>query len=101
MDRNFSIKQGTSNLKVTRRQFPITSAYAFTDYRAQGQTISNSLVDIATPPSGGLTPFNIYVSLSRGHGRDNDERLAQLDSETEKWWHAREVGNRVSSTDVA
>lgn len=64
------------------------------------------------PPSGGLTPFNIYVALSRGRGRDNirllrnfdekllmmhpcehlrieDERLARLDMETQKWWYEK------------
>ena len=35
---------------VRRRQFPITAAYAFTDYRSQGQTITYVLVDIAPPP---------------------------------------------------
>jgi hypothetical protein len=35
---------------VNRRQFPITAAYAFTDYRSQGQTLPYVLVDIASPP---------------------------------------------------
>jgi len=56
-----------------------------------------------------LTPFSVYVALSRGPGRDNirlsqdfdeklmmfhprehlrveDERLTRLDVELEKWW---------------
>ena len=37
---------------VRRRQFPMTAAYAFTDYRSQGQTLSAVIVDIATPPTG-------------------------------------------------
>ena len=37
---------------VRRRQFPITAAYAFTDYRSQGQTLPAMIVDIATPPTG-------------------------------------------------
>ncbi|KAG1789545.1 uncharacterized protein HD556DRAFT_1243708 [Suillus plorans] len=66
---------------VIRVQLPLTPAYAFTDYRSQGQTISNTIVDIAQPPSGKLTPFNVCVALSRGHGRENirlrdfDEKL--------------------------
>ncbi|OAX36992.1 hypothetical protein K503DRAFT_694053, partial [Rhizopogon vinicolor AM-OR11-026] len=36
----------------------ITPAYAFTDYRSQGQTISHTIIDIGTPPTGGLMPFN-------------------------------------------
>jgi hypothetical protein len=42
---------------VQRRQFAITLAYAFTDYRAQGQTIPTVIVDVATPPSGILIMF--------------------------------------------
>ncbi|KIK25556.1 hypothetical protein PISMIDRAFT_48220, partial [Pisolithus microcarpus 441] len=84
-------------------------AYAFTDYRAQGQTISSVIVDIARPPSGGLNLFNLYVALSRSSGRDTirllrdfneklflcnhstdllaeDDRLAVLDEQTKGWW---------------
>ncbi|KAG8793356.1 hypothetical protein FRC12_002950 [Ceratobasidium sp. 428] len=95
---------------VNRLQFPITPAYAFTDYRAQGQTISAAIVDISKPPTGGqLDRPNVYVALSRCSGLDNiqilrdfdreilrqpmeielkkeDERLESLDSLTEMWW---------------
>ena len=56
---------------VRRRQFPMTAAYAFTDYRSQGQTIPYVIVDIATPPTGGLDLFNLYVALSRSSGRSS------------------------------
>ena len=91
----------------------MTAAYAFTDYRSQGQTIPAALVDIATPPSGGLTLFNLYVALSRSSGRstirlprDFDDELFQkghhaellaendqindLDKKTLRWW--KEMG---------
>ena len=94
---------------VRRHQFPITAAYAFTDYRSQGQTITYVLVNIAPPPRGTLTLFNLYVALSRSSGRDTirllcefdndmfrkthdpvllqeDERLENLDSETKAWY---------------
>ena len=97
------------NRTVKRRQFPMTAAYAFTDYRSQGQTIPFVLVDIALPPTGGLSLFNLYVALSRSSGRstiqllrdfDNktfkaahdpellseDDRLDYLDGITKKWW---------------
>ncbi|KAG1897474.1 uncharacterized protein F5891DRAFT_1048648 [Suillus fuscotomentosus] len=32
--------------RITRRQLPVTPAYAFTDFKAQGQTIDHVLVDI-------------------------------------------------------
>ncbi|TFY52705.1 hypothetical protein EVJ58_g9862 [Rhodofomes roseus] len=95
---------------VMRRQFPITAAYAFTDYRSQGQTIPCVVVDIASPPSGSdLTLFNIYVALSRSAGRQTirllrdfderllfrpqdtqleaeDKRLCEMDDTTRRWW---------------
>jgi len=49
---------------VKHRQLPVTAAYAFTDYRSQGQTIPHVVVDIVTPPTGGLNLFNLYVALS-------------------------------------
>lgn len=67
------------------------------------------MVDIAQPPAGKLTLFNLYVALSRSSGRstirllrdfdDNmfkavhdphllaeDDRLEELDMETKIWW---------------
>ncbi|OAX31035.1 hypothetical protein K503DRAFT_652153, partial [Rhizopogon vinicolor AM-OR11-026] len=62
----------------------ITPAYSFMDYRSQGQTIANSIIDIGTPPTSGLTPFKMctlrYPEVMKF------ERLARLDDETEKWW---------------
>ncbi|KAI0049248.1 hypothetical protein FA95DRAFT_1489493 [Auriscalpium vulgare] len=100
----------TRTSTVQRRQLPVTAAYAFTDYRSQGQTIPYVIVDIASPPVGSdLSLFNIYVALSRSSGRDTirllrdfneqlffqaqdqyltleDERLRQLNGETKQWW---------------
>ncbi|KAI5981874.1 hypothetical protein EDD15DRAFT_2182423 [Pisolithus albus] len=65
----------------------MTPAYAFTDYRAQGQTLPCVVVDIATPPSGGLNLFNLYVALSRSAGRSTiHDRLQEEDDKTWKWW---------------
>jgi hypothetical protein len=95
---------------VTRYQYPITAAYCFTDYRSQGQTIQRVIVDIASPPSGKLSLFNLYVALSRSSGQETirllrefddeifleahepelvleDERLDDLDGRTKLWWH--------------
>ena len=104
---------------VKRRQFPVTPAYAFTDYRAQGQTIPYVIVDIATPPTGGLNLFNLYVALSRSSGRSSirllrdfdskvfqaahsadllaeDDRLKALDAETQKQWETMGRGRKMS-----
>jgi hypothetical protein len=72
------------------------------------------IVDIAHPPSGGLTPFNAYVALSRSSGRDSirllrdfkdklftktpceklkaeDQRLRGLNAQTKRLWEKGEV----------
>ena len=99
----------TMQKTIQRRQFPITPAYVFTDYRSQGQTLPYVIVDIASPPTGTLSLFNLYVALSRSHGRDSvrllcdfndklfmvmhdpalvdeDERLEQLNEATRRWY---------------
>ena len=93
---------------IKRKQFPLTAAYAFTDYRSQGQTLNHVIVDIASPPTGTLSLFNLYVAWSHSAGRhsmqllrefdsnvfkrkhdqqllDEDDRLAYLDTETKRW----------------
>ncbi|KAF9025492.1 hypothetical protein BDZ89DRAFT_953776, partial [Hymenopellis radicata] len=65
----------------------ITPAYAFTDYRSQGQTISSVIVDLARPPSGKLSLFNMYVAPSRSSGRDT----IRVDEETLKGGHEPEL----------
>ncbi|KIJ12179.1 hypothetical protein PAXINDRAFT_59101, partial [Paxillus involutus ATCC 200175] len=52
------------------------------------QTIPHMLVDIASPPSGVLNLFNLYVALSRSSGQllAEDDRLRGLDVKTKKWW---------------
>lgn len=111
LTKTFNIQTAGQSMTVTRTQLPITPAYAFTDYRSQGQTICPILVDIGKPPSGNLTPFNIYVALSRAKGRDSirllrdfdekllqqhpneylrieDECLLQLAQQTKTWWES-------------
>ncbi|KLO08413.1 hypothetical protein SCHPADRAFT_835367 [Schizopora paradoxa] len=49
----------------------MTGAYAFTDYRSQGQTVPYVIVDIGPPPTNTISPFGAYVALSRSHGSQN------------------------------
>jgi ATP-dependent exoDNAse (exonuclease V) alpha subunit len=79
LERTFTIAHGREHKSITRRRLPITPAYAFADYRSQGQTISHTIIDIGTPPTGGLTPFNVYVALSRSRGQDNIRLLRDFD----------------------
>ncbi|KAG9075438.1 hypothetical protein FS749_012901, partial [Ceratobasidium sp. UAMH 11750] len=96
-----------SKATIRREQLPLAPAYAFADYRAQGQTLRRVIVDIAKPPTGGLTQFNAYVSMSRSQTREylrllrdfddglfaikpdkslleEDQRLVKLNEETRK-----------------
>ena len=56
---------------VQCQQFTMTPAYAFTDYKAQGQTTEYVIVNIAKPVMGGpLMLFNAYIALSRSRGHN-------------------------------
>jgi len=56
--------------KVSRYQYTMTAGYAFTDYKSQSQTIEYVIIDIGRPPTGSLSPFSVYVALSRSRGRE-------------------------------
>ncbi|KIN93239.1 hypothetical protein M404DRAFT_171564 [Pisolithus tinctorius Marx 270] len=108
--RTFSVSSaGGKWTTISRVQLPITAAYAFTDYCALAQTLEHCIIDISMPPSGQLTPFNTYITLSRSQGRDmiqllrdfdvrlftqhpseylwnEDERLDKMDESTKLWW---------------
>ncbi|KAF8521802.1 hypothetical protein JB92DRAFT_2707025, partial [Gautieria morchelliformis] len=58
----------------------LTAAYAFTDYKVQGQTLQPVVVDIGNPPSGGLNAFNVYVAISRGRSRSMIRLLRNFNS---------------------
>jgi hypothetical protein len=52
-ERTFAVAgRGGRKIRVTRRQMAPTSGYAFTDYKAQGQTLEYVIVDLAKPPTG-------------------------------------------------
>ena len=78
LKRSFNLK-GVHKTVVDREQFALTGAYAFTDYKSQGQTIDCALIDLAKPPSGCLTSFNSYVALSRGRGRSTIRLLRNFE----------------------
>jgi hypothetical protein len=48
------------------RQFPVTLAYAITDFKSQGQTYEWLRVDIKKPQTGNASVMSPYVQLSRG-----------------------------------
>jgi hypothetical protein len=52
--------------KATFNQFPITLAYAITDYKCQGETYFNGLLmDPHKPLTGSTEAASLYVQLSR------------------------------------
>ena len=73
VEHGFTIStRGKPRTKVHHRQYPLTPAYAFTDHKAQGQTMEPVLVDIGqVPGSFGISLFGAYVALSRGRGRES------------------------------
>jgi hypothetical protein len=75
----FSVDVDGERVKLERRQLAIVPGYAFTDYKAQGQTMECVIVDISKPPSGSLSPFSVYVALSRSRGRKSIRILRDFD----------------------
>jgi ATP-dependent exoDNAse (exonuclease V) alpha subunit len=81
MEKKYQFTLHGVDKSVTRVQLPMTPAYAFTDYRSQGQTLKRCYIDLGKVHRR-LTPFNVYVALSRARGwadirliRDFDDRL--------------------------
>jgi hypothetical protein len=77
----FSVEGEEGKIKLDRRQIAIVPGYAFTDYKAQGQTMGCVIVDISKPPTGKLSPFSVYVALSRSAGRNSIRILRDFDPE--------------------
>lgn len=71
---------GKSGCTVERMQIALTPAYAFTDWKSQGQTIENVIIDLAKTPSAALTRFNAYVAMSRSRGKTTIRLLHDFDS---------------------
>jgi ATP-dependent exoDNAse (exonuclease V) alpha subunit len=70
---------GKPSVSVQRRQLPLTPAYAFTDFKSQGQTINHVIVDLGKTVQFALSPFNAYVALSRSKGRDTIRLLRDFE----------------------
>jgi ATP-dependent exoDNAse (exonuclease V) alpha subunit len=75
----FNVDIDGGKIQLERRQLGIVPAYAFTDYKSQGQTMEYVIVDISKPPTGALSPFSVYVALSRSRGRKTIRILRDFD----------------------
>ncbi|KAG1751264.1 uncharacterized protein EDB91DRAFT_1078083 [Suillus paluster] len=67
--------------QITQHQLPLVPAYAFTDFKSQGQTIEYVLVDIGKTTCFSLSPFNVYVALSRSHGQESIRLLRDFNKD--------------------
>ena len=61
--KKFSVEEKGINRTFSRTQHPLTGAYAFTDFRGQGQTIDFLCVDIAPPPKWRIVTFQRVRSV--------------------------------------
>lgn len=61
------------------RQYALSASYAFTDHKAQGQTIERVIVDIGPTKRFPVDPFSAYVALSRSRGRATIRLLRDFD----------------------
>jgi len=64
---------------IGRRQYALTGGYAFTDIKAQGQTIEVVVADMRNTPTGKILPFSAYVTLSQSHGCNTIRLLSDFD----------------------
>ena len=66
---------------VTLEQFPVTLAYAMTDYKCQGKTFKYVVVDLKTPSGpGSSSPTSAYIQLSRATALDRVSIMRPFDA---------------------
>jgi hypothetical protein len=66
--------------KAKLTQFPVTLAYAITDYKCQGKTFQYVVVDLKKPTGCGVSaPTSAYVQLSRATDLDRVSIMRPFD----------------------
>jgi hypothetical protein len=58
-----------SNIPFRRHQVPITLGFAITDYKCQGSTFDNLIVDLRFPVQRGLSEHKKWTSINVQLGR--------------------------------
>jgi hypothetical protein len=58
-----------SDLPFRRHQVPLTLGFATTDYKCQGSTFDNLIVDLKFPPQRGLSEHKKWTSINVQLGR--------------------------------
>jgi hypothetical protein len=64
------LKYRSGKRKATLYQFPVTVAYAITDYKCQSLTFDSVAVDLKRPLTGFSSAASAYVQLSRCRSLD-------------------------------
>ncbi len=77
--KTMSFKYGSKGKNVTLEQFPVTLAYAITDYKCQGRTFPWVIVDLKRPRRGIWSTMSPYVQLSRVIARDRVSIMRPFD----------------------
>jgi len=65
--------------KIRRRQYALSTGYAFTDHKSQGQTLEHVVIDIGPTKWFLVDPFAAYVALSRSRGCKTIRLLQDFD----------------------
>ncbi|KAG9074974.1 hypothetical protein FRC06_010349 [Ceratobasidium sp. 370] len=87
MEQKYDLQQKDGkNKQVTRRQLPMTTAYAFTDYRSQGQTITQLGERLLCDFQDDLFTETPCEKLNA-----EDKVLQDLNFETKRRWEAGET----------
>ena len=60
-----SLRAGRKRVSIRRQQFPLVPAYALTNYKCQGQTMSSAIADLLPADTRDITSAWAYVILSR------------------------------------
>ena len=68
---NFNPTKYSKSITISRKQFPLTPAYALTAHKAQGKTLNKVIIDLSKPSKGKLDDNFVYVALSRAKKLDN------------------------------
>jgi hypothetical protein len=78
----FTVPKSKPKISATFKQFPVTLAYAITDYKCQGETYCDGLLtDLRTPLTGSTEAASLYVQLSRVQSLQQLSILRDFDAE--------------------
>ena len=81
--------------KATLYQFPVTLAYAITDYKCQSLTFEQVVVDLKRPSTGFAPAASAYVQLSRCRALDRLSIIRPFDPSELTTKFSRELSDEL------